>query len=69
MVFVFSGKKDDDGTTEIIDIPKRTTPAKGISRPLTYTHYTLQCFGYYVENILLISYLFPLCGDFPQGSS
>lgn len=27
---VFLGKKDDDGGVDLIEIPKRTTPAKGI---------------------------------------
>lgn len=33
---VFLGKKDDDGITDLIDIPKRTSPAKGIIHMSSY---------------------------------
>lgn len=35
-VVVFLGKKDDDGITDLIDIPKRTSPAKGIIHMSSY---------------------------------
>lgn len=30
---LISGRKDEDQAADIIDIPKRTTPAKGKERP------------------------------------
>lgn len=37
MLLFIVGKKDgDDGTADQVDIPKRTTPAKGIFSPFNY---------------------------------
>lgn len=39
MLIIVAKKEGDDGTADVVDIPKRTTPAKGIVFPSTHSEF------------------------------